>query len=180
MTSAKPTTRDAVLQAIERRRRRQTKARWWRFGALALLVLVVDQICKAVIRATLAPGEVVDVFPGFDVSRTTNEGIAFGLFPGRQSAVAVLTVVALCAIAIALAGLVARNNVVAAGAGLLVGGSLGNLVDRLAHGAVTDFLDPAGWPAFNVADIGITVCAALIVLGLLRDGEDAADDDEPG
>lgn len=180
MTSAKPTTRDAVLRAIERRRRRQTKTRWWRFGGLAVLVLVLDQICKAVVRETLAPGEVVDVVPGFDISRTTNEGIAFGLFPGRQSAVAVLTVVALCAIAIALAGLVARNDVVAAGAGLLVGGSLGNLADRLAHGAVTDFLDPARWPAFNVADIGITVGAALIVLGLLRDGDDDADDDDPG
>lgn len=180
MTSAKPTTRDAVLQAVERRRRRQTKARWLRFGALALLVLVLDQISKAVIRATLEPRQVVDVVPGLDISRVTNEGIAFGLFPGRQVAVAVLTVVALCAIAIALAGLVARNNTVAAGAGLLVGGSLGNLVDRLARGAVTDFIDVTRWPAFNVADIGITVGAALIVVGLLRDGEDADDDDEPG
>jgi signal peptidase II len=180
MTSAKPTTREAVLQAIERRRKRQTKARWWRFGGLALLVLVLDQISKAVIRATLAPREVVDVFPGLDISRVTNEGIAFGLFPGRQAAVAVLTVVALCAIAIALAGLVARTNIVAAGAGLLVGGSLGNLIDRLARGAVTDFIDLARWPAFNVADIGITLGAALIVLGLLRDGEGDADEGEPG
>jgi signal peptidase II len=180
MTSAKPTTRDAVLQAIERRRRRSTKARWWRFGALAVLVLVLDQISKAAIRATLAPREVIEVLPGFDISRVTNEGIAFGLFPGRQAAVAILTVIALCAIAIALAGLVARNNIVAAGAGLLVGGSLGNLIDRLARGAVTDFIDLTRWPAFNVADIGITVGAALIVIGLLRDGEGDADEGEPG
>jgi signal peptidase II len=180
VTSAKPTTRDAVLQAAERRRRRQTRARWWRFGTLAALVLVLDQISKAVIRATLEPREVIDVFPGFDISRVTNEGIAFGLFPGRQAAVAVLTVVALCAIAIALAGLVARNNTVAAGAGLLVGGSLGNLIDRLSRGAVTDFIDVTRWPAFNVADIGITVGAALIVLGLLRDGGEDEEDDEPG
>ncbi len=53
---------------------------------------------------------------------------------------------ALSAIAIALAGLVARNAMVAAGAGMLVGGSLGNLIDRLLHGAVTDFIDPARWP----------------------------------
>jgi signal peptidase II len=180
MTSVKPTTRDAVRQAIERRRRRQTKARWWRFGALALLVLVLDQISKAIVRATLDPREVIEVFRGLDISRVTNEGIAFGLFPGRQAAVAVLTVVALCAIAIALAGLVARNNMVAAGAGLLVGGSLGNLIDRLAHGAVTDFIDLTRWPAFNVADIGITVGAALIVIGLLRDGEEDADEGAPG
>jgi signal peptidase II len=177
MTSAKPSTREALAQAIERRRRRQTHARWWRFGALAVLVLVLDQITKAVIRATLAPREVIDVFPGFAVSRVTNEGIAFGLFPGRASAVAVLTVVALCAIAIALAGLVARNATVAAGAGLLVGGSLGNLIDRLSRGAVTDFIDFARWPAFNLADCGITVGAVLIVVGLMQDGEE---DDEPG
>lgn len=175
MTSAKPSTREALVQAIERRRRRQTQARWWRFGALALLVLALDQISKAVIRATLAPREVIDVFPGFDISRVTNEGIAFGLFPGRQAAVAVLTVLALCAIAVALAGLVARNATVAAGAGLLVGGSLGNLIDRLSRGAVTDFIDVARWPAFNVADCGITIGAVLIVIGLMRDGEE---DDE--
>jgi signal peptidase II len=167
-----------VRQAIERRRRRQTKARSWRFAACAALVLVLDQIAKVAIRSTLEPREAVDVFPGFDVSRVTNEGIAFGLFPGRQTAVAVLTVVALCAIAIALAGLVARNDTVAVGAGLLVGGSLGNLIDRLAHGAVTDFIDFARWPAFNVADIGITVGAALIVLGLLRDGEGEGEEDD--
>jgi lipoprotein signal peptidase len=101
VTSAKPSTREALAQAIERRRRRQTHARWWRFGVLALLVLALDQISKAAIRATLEPREVIDVFPGLDISRVTNEGIAFGLFPGRQAAVAVLTVLALCAIAIA-------------------------------------------------------------------------------
>ena len=88
--------------------------------------------------------------------------------------------VALCAIAVALAGLVARNATVAAGAGLLVGGSLGNLLDRLAHGEVTDFIDPARWPAFNVADCGITVGAVLIVLGLIADGEAARRMSEPG
>lgn len=177
MNAAASSTREALQQAIARRQRRQTKARWWRFGFLAALVLAADQISKAVVRATLEPHETVELFPGFDLSRVTNEGIAFGLFPGRQAAVAVLTVAALCAIAVALAGLVARNATVAAGAGLLVGGSLGNLIDRLTHGAVTDFLDPARWPAFNLADCGITVGAVLIVLGLMREAED---DQHPG
>lgn len=171
------TTREALQRAIARRRRRQATARWWRFGILAVAVLAADQVTKELIRATLMPGERREVVPGFSISYVTNEGIAFGLFPGRQAAVAILTVIALCAIALALAGLVARNATVAAGAGLLVGGSIGNLIDRLAHGAVTDFLDPARWPAFNVADIGIVTGAALIVLGLLRDAEEAG---EPG
>ena len=178
MSAAASSTREALQRAIARRQRRQTKARWWRFALLAALALLADQITKAIVRGNLDPHETIEVFPGFDISRVTNEGIAFGLFPGRQGAVAILTVAALCAIAVALAGLVARNATVAAGAGLLVGGSLGNLIDRLAHGEVTDFLDPARWPAFNVADCCITAGAVLIVLGLMREAEEG--DPHPG
>jgi signal peptidase II len=163
--------REAVVKAAARRERREAKARWRSFAILAVLVLALDQITKELIRAGFDPRESHRLFPGFSLTRVRNEGIAFGLFPGRQAAVAILTVVALCAIAIALAGLVNRNATVAAGAGLLVGGSLGNLIDRLMHGAVTDFLDPARWPAFNLADCGIVTGAALIVLGLMQDGE---------
>lgn len=175
--STRPSTREAVADAIARRERRQVKARWYRFAVLAVAVLALDQITKAVIRAEMELRERHELFSWFAISRVNNEGIAFGLFPGRQAAIAVLTVVALSAIAVALAGLVSRNPLVAAGAGLLVGGSLGNLVDRLAHGAVTDFLDLARWPAFNVADCGITVGAALIVLGLLADDREAEEPD---
>lgn len=176
MNPTRSSTRDALIHAIARRHRRQAQARWWRFGALAVLVLILDQVVKVIVRASLDPRETVEVFPGFSLSRVSNEGIAFGFFPGRQAVVAILTVVALSAIAIALAGLVARNATVAAGAGMLVGGSLGNLIDRLVHGAVTDFIDFAHWPAFNLADCGITIGAALIVLGLMQDGEG---DEEP-
>ncbi len=126
MTTGGPSTRDAVVSATARRHRRQIKARWWRFGFIALAVVIVDQATKLIIRGQLAPREVIDVFPGFSISRVANEGIAFGLFPGRQAIVAVLTVVALSAIAVALAGLVARNAIVAVGAGLLVGGYFGS------------------------------------------------------
>ena len=176
MTAGGPSTRDAVVSATARRHRRQTQARWRRFVIIAMLVVVADQVTKLIIRAQMSPREMIEVFPGFSISRVSNEGIAFGLFPGRQGIVAVLTVIALSAIAIALAGLVARNAMVAVGAGLLVGGSLGNLIDRLVHGAVTDFIDLDRWPAFNLADCGITVGAVLIVLGLLRD----ADEDDDG
>ncbi|MGE0026178.1 MAG: signal peptidase II [Thermoleophilia bacterium] len=175
--SAPPSTREAVADAIARRHRRQTKARWYLFGALAALVVVLDQISKAIIRGRLDLRERHEVTSWFSISRVNNEGIAFGLFPGKQEAIAVLTVVALSAIAIALAGLVSRNPMVAAGAGLLVGGSLGNLIDRLAHGAVTDFIDLQRWPAFNLADCGITVGAVLIVLGLMADDREAEEPD---
>lgn len=171
MRATRPSMGETVARAIDRRHRRQTQRHWLRFILLAATVLVLDQATKAVIRATLEPRERIDVFPGFQISRVANEGIAFGLFPGRQAIVAVLTVVALCAIAIALAGLVARNATVAAGAGLLVGGSLGNLIDRLTLGAVVDFIDFTRWPAFNVADCAITIGAVLIIIGLMQDAE---------
>lgn len=162
-------TREQLQRAIARRERRQMQSRWFRTGLLAAAVLVLDQITKVTVRATMDMRQAIDLVPGLDLTRVNNTGIAFGLFPGRATMVSVLTVIALCGIALALAGLVSRNPAVAAGAGLLVGGSIGNLVDRLAFGAVTDFIDPVRWPAFNVADIGIVIGAGLIVAGLLRE-----------
>jgi signal peptidase II len=178
-TVPRPSPREAVARATARRERREARSRWWRFALLALAVLIADQVVKAVVRARLEPGESREVFPGFSISRVSNEGIAFGLFPGNQAAVAVLTVVALSGIAIAVAALARRHPFVAAGGGLLMGGSVSNLIDRLAHGGVTDYFDPAHWWAFNLADVAIVVGAGLIIYGLL--GADAAEDAaEPG
>lgn len=162
--------REALQRAIGRRERRETRYRWQIAGLLAVAVFVLDQASKAIVRATLDPGQDVPLVPGFQLTLVRNEGIAFSLFPGRQGLIATLTVVALALIALALVRLVGRNTYVAAGAGLLFGGSMGNLVDRILHGGVTDFLDFAHWPAFNIADMGITTGAVLVVLGLMRDG----------
>jgi signal peptidase II len=160
-------TREAIARAAARRTRRILTERWRAFSIIAVAVLALDQITKLIIRASLEPRESHEVFPGFSITRVTNKGIAFGLFPGRQVAVAILTVIALCGIAIAIVALMSRHRGVATGGGLLMGGSLGNLLDRLVHGGVTDFLDPLRWPAFNLADIAIVSGAALIALGLL-------------
>jgi signal peptidase II len=162
-----------VRLATERRLRREAKARWIRVGVVAAVVLIVDQAVKAIIRGQLEVGEGWTVTGFLSILRVTNHGIAFGMFPGRQEYVAIITVVALCAIAIFLARLVHRNLIAATGAGLLVGGSLGNLADRLTHGGVTDYIDFSFWPTFNLADACITVGALLIVWGLTQgDGGD--------
>ena len=162
----------AVARAIDRREKREIRHRWRVAAVLAAAVFVADQITKSIIRGTMVLGEDIPVIPEvFAITRVRNEGIAFSLFPGRQGLIATLTIVALGVIALALMRLVGRNTWIAAGAGLLFGGSLGNLVDRLLHGGVTDFLDLTRWPAFNIADIGITCGAALVVFGLLRDGD---------
>jgi signal peptidase II len=172
-------TVDAVREATQRRR--EVRSRWTRMAVIAAIAFVLDQVVKAIVRSTLAPGERREVFAGLEFSRVTNEGIAFGLFPGRQGIVAVITVVALTAIAAALAGLVRRNPVAATGAGLLGGGSIGNLVDRLVHGGVTDYIHFSPPPlnladTFNLADMCIVAGAGLIVLGLLQQGESGEPD----
>ncbi len=164
---------DDVRMATERRLRREARERWTRLGIVAVVVLIFDQIVKAIIRGQLEVGEGWTITGFLSILRVTNHGIAFGMFPGRQAYVAIITVLALCAIAVFLARLVHRNLIAATGAGLLVGGSLGNLADRLVHGGVTDYIDFSFWPTFNLADACITVGAVLIVWGLLQgDDED--------
>ncbi|HWH14842.1 MAG TPA: signal peptidase II [Miltoncostaeaceae bacterium] len=167
---------EQVRVAAERRERREARTRGIRLVVVALAVLVADQALKEAVRSGMARGESRELLPFLELTRVTNEGIAFGLFPGRQAVIAGLTLVALCLIAVALAGLVRRNMTAAVGAGLLVGGSMGNLLDRVLHGGVTDYIDFRFWPAFNLADVGITVGAAMVVMGLLRTDDDDARD----
>lgn len=182
MTSVRGTlSAESVRVAAERRLRREARARWIRMGLIAAVVLVCDQIIKAVIRRQLEVGEGWSITSFLSITRVTNHGIAFGMFPGRQAYVAVITVLALSGIAIALSRLVRRNQWAAVGAGMLVGGSLGNLADRLAHGGVTDYVAFSFWPTFNFADACITIGAILIVCGLLQgDGRDDEDADPIG
>lgn len=143
--------------------------RWWWLSATAVVVVfVVDRIVKSAIRANVTPGEHIQVIPGLDIVHTTNRGIAFGLFPGHQRVVAVVTALALCFIAGALLASGRRTLAVMLGGGMLVGGAVGNLVDRLTHDGVTDFIAVTShWPPFNVADMGIVIGAALAATGLL-------------
>ncbi|MFN8124762.1 MAG: signal peptidase II [Thermoleophilia bacterium] len=165
-----------VMAAAERRERRERRSRWTTMAILAVLVFAADQALKITIRAVYAEGEGTDLTGWLRIARVTNEGIAFGLFPGRQGVVATITVLALCGIAVAIAGLVRRNPWAAAGAGFLVGGSLGNLLDRVFHSGVTDYVDFSRWPAFNLADVAIGIGAVLIVMGLLEASEEDAED----
>lgn len=130
-------------------------------GAL-VVVLALDQASKLLVDSELARGESVNVFFGLDITNTRNRGVAFGFLEGKGGIVGLL-------IAVALIGLLGWFAVHAGRAwlwlpvGMLLGGAIGNLIDRAREGAVIDFIDPAGWPAFNVADSSIVVG----VLGLL-------------
>jgi len=136
-----------------------------RAAALAVAVLAADQASKAIVRGSIGRMERVDVFPGLDLVNTRNSGVAFGFFSGGGAVVAVVATLALVALLAFFATHLGRP-LVWFPTGLLVGGAAGNLIDRAREGAVTDFLDPPLWPAFNVADAAITigVLALLYVL----------------
>ena len=147
-----------------------SRAAWGRAALVLGAVLVVDQVTKHLVRDSLAFGEENPVFPALKLVRVRNDGIAFGAFGGGRTIVVVLVVAA-------LVGLVAffvthqRTRLVWLPTGLLLGGALGNIVDRVRDGAVTDFLKLPHWPAFNVADTAITVgvVALFYVLDVARD-----------
>jgi signal peptidase II len=129
----------------------------------ALAVAIgVDQLTKQIAIASVERGDSVNVFLGLDIANTRNSGVAFGALQDSGSIVTAL-------IALALLALVAYFAANAASpwlwlpAGLMLGGALGNLLDRAREGAVIDFIDPMAWPAFNLAD----ACIVAGVLGLL-------------
>lgn len=135
-------------------------------GILALAVLALDQLSKAVVRGRVERGEAVEVVLGLQIVNVRNEGIAFGLLADGGALLLVITAVTLAVLLVWFATDSARPGLWVA-VGLLTGGALGNLVDRVREGEVTDFLDAPLWPAFNVADIAITVGIVALVLIVL-------------
>ena len=133
-----------------------------RAAAVALVAVALDQLSKAVIRGQLLPGERVDVVAGFDIVRVGNRGIAFGLLDEAGSLVLVLAAIAFASLlAMFLAASDRRGLWLPVG--LLAGGAIGNLIDRIHEGAVTDFIDLGAWPAFNLADVEITLGVIILV-----------------
>ena len=136
--------------------------------AAACLAFAADQASKAIVlRQAEALLAGIEVFPGFDLVLGRNDGVAFGLLGGVGPWVLVLIAVVIIGwLVVAMSRAVRGREAIAYGA--VIGGALGNLMDRLRHGAVTDFLDfHAGawhWPAFNLADVAIVCGVAGIVL----------------
>jgi signal peptidase II len=132
--------------------------------AVAGLVIVLDQVTKGLITASLAPGEREHIGLGFELARVTNSGIAFGLLDEGGDALVLAITGGALVLVLGWFALEPRRPLLWLGVGLLVGGALGNLVDRIREGAVTDFIDPPLWPAFNLADVSITVGVVVIAL----------------
>jgi len=145
---------------------------WARAGAALALVLALDQASKQLAVTAIERGQSSDVFFGLELTNTRNTGVAFGFLQGRGVIVATLIAVALLALLIYFA-LHAARPLLWLPVGMLLGGAIGNLVDRVREGAVIDFIDPTFWPAFNLADASI-VLGVLILLYSMERPADAA------
>ena len=148
---------------------------WCLAGALAAAVLAVDQAAKAAIEAHLVPGEEVDVLGPLGLTLSHNAGVAFGLAGGAGAPLILITLAALGVVVYLFARNPARPWMWVA-TGLLAGGAIGNLVDRVRADAVTDFVDLPSWPPFNLADVAITAGVLLLVFVYLRDSEREPED----
>lgn len=146
---------------------------------VAALALVADQGCKLFMLYGLgfvhmAPGEGVSVLPFFNLVMVWNPGISYGLFPASGGlGTALLVAIQLVAVG-ALSWLLWRSasRALTCGYGLVIGGALGNLIDRLLYGKVADFFHFYGfgydWYVFNIADLAITLGAAAIIYDVLK------------
>ena len=122
-------------------------------------------------RDAYAVGSVHRVLPGVRFVRTTNTGIAFSIGVGGEWSELVIAAVVICGV-IAYFGRHHERRGLWIATGLIVGGALGNLLDRLRDGAVTDFIKLPLWPAFNVADSAITIGVIALAVSVSRGGTD--------
>jgi signal peptidase II len=140
-----------------------TRERAWRLAAIAAaLTVLADQATKQLVVASLARGETRNVFFGIDLTNTRNNGVAFGALAGGGALITILTLGAL-ALLVTYFAMRASTPWLWLPTGVILGGALGNLADRARDGAVIDFIDPAFWPAFNLADAAVVIG----ILGLL-------------
>ena len=139
------------------------------------MIIVIDQVSKQLILNAFQPGEILPVIPGiFNLTLTFNFGAAFGLWsnlpPGwREFALGASITLALSVLFYFLRASAQRSAISQISLAAVLGGALGNVIDRFRHGYVVDFLDAYWgsyhWPAFNVADSAIVVGVAIVVLG---------------
>ena len=156
-----------------------SKSAPWFAGAAA--IVLADQITKWLVLARFAPGERVELTGFFNLVLVFNKGAAFSFLAAEAGWQTPLLAAFALGAALVVSVLLVRSperRMLCAGLSLILGGALGNLVDRLRFGHVVDFLDlhAAGWhwPAFNVADSAITIGAVLLILDGLRRHEKRA------
>jgi len=127
----------------------------------AVLIIILDQITKIVIRNSFSLYETMEIIPGiFNLTYIENTGAAFGLLADKRIFFVLMTFAVLAGILYFYRTIPKELRAIRFSLGLVVGGAIGNLIDRILYGSVTDFFDLRIWPVFNIAD-------SAIVLGML-------------
>ena len=146
-----------------------------RAGVVLVVVVALDQVTKALVRGGIDVGEEDSVLPAVSLVHVRNTGVAFGAFSGGGIIVVVLVAAALAALLYYFVTHLDKR-LVWLPTGMLLGGSIGNIIDRVRDGAVTDFVKLPAWPAFNVADVSITF-GVLVLLWVIEQGDRRRDPD---
>lgn len=138
---------------------------WARVAIVVVVVLAIDRLTKHAVESSIQPGEEQSFLPGVELVHTRNDGVAFGLLGGAHVYLTVGLAVVVVLVLVIFALRVVKGPAWLP-VGMILGGALGNAIDRLRFGSVTDFIKlPLGWPPFNLADASITI--GVIVLALL-------------
>jgi signal peptidase II len=130
-------------------------------------VVLLDQATKALVRSSIDSGESRDLVWFVDLVHVRNDGVAFGQLAGAGAIVIVIVIAALAALIVFFSRNLDRP-LIWLPTGLLLGGAIGNAIDRARLGAVTDFVKVPHWPAFNVADSAITIGVIMLVIVIER------------
>jgi len=149
---------------------RATARAWSLAGVVCGLVFAVDQAAKAAIEAHLVPGQYEEALGPLELTLSHNRGVAFGLAGGAGVKLVLTTALALGVIGFLFSRNPRRPGMWLA-VGLVAGGAIGNLADRIRADAVTDFIAVGSWPPFNLADVSITLGVLLLVYLYFRDAE---------
>jgi signal peptidase II len=153
-------------QPTHQRARHATLA-WLRAAGVLVCVVALDQLTKHLVEHSIVQGEERKVLPGVQLVDTRNRGVAFGFFPGNHVIVTILIALAVLVL-LGYFALHSTRALIWLPTGMIAGGALGNVLDRLRHGSVTDFIKlPLGWPPFNLADSSITI--GVLILFVLID-----------
>jgi signal peptidase II len=138
------------------------------FLLIAAAVVVLDQLSKWVIRETVDRGDSIEVIGNLTrIVHVTNSGAAFGMFQGAGPLLALTSVVGMIAILVYLFNPGFAHPIVRVGLALMLGGAIGNLIDRVLEGRVVDFVKWPNFPAWNVADAAITIGVVILIGSML-------------
>ena len=144
------------------------RAAWTRVVVVLAVIVAADQILKRVVTSAIERGQQESVIAGIEIVNVRNTGVAFGQLQEGGAIVAIVIALAIGAL-LAYFARHARRRLMWLPTGMLLGGALGNVIDRVREGAVVDFVKLPYWPAFNVADVAITFGVIVLLFVMERD-----------